>query len=236
MTSGIYIWPSLLAGDFGRLEESALKAQAAGADALHLDIMDGHFVPNLSMGPDVVKMARRCLNIPLSVHLMLSRPDLFVEVFVKAGAKTLTIHVESECDVLETLRRIRTLGACPGVAINPETPFEAVLPFLAEADEVLCMTVHPGFGGQKFMASVLPKITAIRRAGRTQPKSGGAGKAIPDITVDGGIDLSTVASVASAGANIMVAGSALFNSKDMALDLRQMRDKAGAVFCRDVTG
>lgn len=230
MKEDIYIWPSLLAGDFGRLEESALKAQAAGADALHLDIMDGHFVPNLSMGPDVVKMARHCLNIPLSVHLMLSRPDQFAEVFIKAGAASLTIHVESACDVLKTLRHIRALGASPGVAVNPETPFEAVLPFLGEVDEVLCMTVHPGFGGQQFMPEVLPKIAAIRRAARTQSGRDRAGDAFLGITVDGGIDLHTVSRVAQAGANIMVAGSALFKSRIMAQDLRQMREKARAVF------
>lgn len=234
MNGEIYIWPSLLAGDFGRLEESALNAQAAGADALHLDIMDGHFVPNLSMGPEVVKMARQCLNIPLSVHLMLSRPDQFAEVFIKAGATRLTIHVESSCDVLGTLRRIRALGASPGVAVNPETPFEAVLPFLDEVDEVLCMTVHPGFGGQKFMPEVLPKIAAIRRAAR--PRQARVGDAMLGIAVDGGIDLSTVTRVAEAGANIMVAGSALFKSKNMAQDLRQMREKARAVFGQDVAG
>lgn len=230
----ISIWPSLLAGDFGHLEEAALLAQSAGADALHLDIMDGHFVPNLSMGPDVVKMAHRCLKIPLNVHLMLTRPDLFAEVFVKAGATTLTIHVESACDISSTLRRIRALGARPGIAINPETPFEAVLPFLGETDEVLCMSVHPGFGGQKFMPEVLPKITAIRHAGRTQSKCGKGKDALTDISVDGGIDLSNIASVAAAGANSMVAGSSLYKSKNMAQDLRQMREKARAVFGKNL--
>jgi len=181
-------------------------------------------------------MARRCLNIPLSVHLMLSRPDQFAEVFIKAGATMLTIHAESSCDVLGTLRHIRALGAIPGVAVNPETPFEALLPFLGEVDEVLCMTVHPGLGGQTFMPEVLPKITAIRRAAQMRPGRERGGQGMLDITVDGGIDLNTVTRVAEAGANIMVSGSALFKSKTMAQDLRQMREKARAVFGKDVAG
>lgn len=226
MNGAIYIWPSLLAGDFGCLEASALAAQAAGADALHLDIMDGHFVPNLSMGPDVVKMARRSLDIPINVHLMVARPDKFVEAFSKAGATTLTIHVESSCDLWRTLKQIRALGARQGVAVNPETPLAAVQPFIGQVDEILCMTVHPGFGGQKFLPEVLPKITALRQAIRSAPGQGRGDPSLLGIAVDGGIDLDTVAQVAGAGANIMVAGSCLFQAADMKKTIAEMR--AGA--------
>jgi len=210
--------PSLLAGDFGHLETSAKKAEAAGGDALHIDIMDGVFVPNLSMGPDVVRMARRAVKIPLNVHLMMVRPDLYAEIFIKAGADTLLIQVESACDIFGTLKRIRELGAKPGIVLNPETPPEAVLSCLDEADEILCMTVHPGFGGQSFMPEVLPKIRALRKTTKAK-----------DIAVDGGIDLKNVTLVAEAGANAIVAGSSLFKAKDMAADLRLMREKAEAV-------
>ena len=209
--------PSLLAGDFGNLEASAKKAEASGGDALHLDIMDGCFVPNLSMGPDVVKMAGRAVHIPLNVHLMLIRPDLHIRRFVDAGADTILIHIESACDVSKTLNDIREAGAAPGLVLNPETPWEALRTHLDEADEILCMTVHPGFGGQGFMPEVLPKIEALRRAAGAK-----------DIVVDGGIDLKTVESAARAGANAIVAGSSLYSSKNMAADLLLMRQKVDA--------
>ncbi len=217
--------PSLLAGDFGNLASSARKAELSGADALHLDIMDGVFVPNISMGPDVVSMARRTVKMPLNVHLMIIRPDLYVKSFVAAGADTLLIQVESSCDILKTLRHIRALGVKPGIVLNPETPLKAILPFLSEVDEVLCMTVHPGFGGQSFMPEVLPKIRALRKVIADLSLKRG-GRKIKNIAVDGGINLETVVAAAGAGANAIVAGSALYKAKDMAADLRLMREKA----------
>ncbi len=227
----IQIWPSLLAGDFGRLADSARAAESAGADALHLDIMDGHFVPNLSMGPDVVKMARRTVRLPLNVHLMLTRPDRLAPAFVEAGAATLTLHVESQCDVAGTLRAIRALGATAGIVANPETPFEALAPFLDEADEVLCMSVHPGFGGQRFIPTVLPKLAALRRWARAAGREGGARPL--NLSVDGGIDLETGPRAAAAGANCLVAGSALYKARSMADDVRLLRERATSAYCRD---
>ena len=221
MTPCFRILPSLLAADTGRLADEARRAEAAGADELHLDIMDGHFVPNISFGPDVVAMARRAVRIPLNVHLMLSRPDLYAERFAKAGADTIQIHVEAECDVAATLRAIRGLGAHPAVVINPETDADALDPYLALADEVLCMTVHPGYGGQAFMAEVLPKVARVRA------KLDALGRA-PDfpLMVDGGVSPATVQDCARAGANAFVAGSALFRAADMAADVRLMRTLA----------
>lgn len=218
--------PSLLAGDFGNLESSALRAQDAGADALHMDIMDGHFVPNISFGPDVVGMARRVVKIQLSVHLMLVQPDLYLQQFAQAGANTLLIHVESGCDIARTLQRIRELGMRPGLALNPETPGESVIPYLPDIDEVLCMTVHPGFGGQKFMQETLPKISALSEAWFALLKKNRKEILSYRLAVDGGIDLENISAVAGAGVNVFIAGSALFNSTDMARDVSLMRTKA----------
>jgi len=219
MKPTVSILPSLLAGDFGRLEDSALKAEAAGGDALHLDIMDGHFVPNLSMGPDVVRMARRSVRIPLSVHLMVTRPDVLADAFIEAGAATLLIHAEAQGDIGGTLRRIRGKGVRPGLALNPETPAAALDPYWGAFDEVLCMTVHPGFGGQSFIPEVLPKISEIFSMSQ-------AGRATVDIGVDGGLDLDTVRQAAGAGANIIIAGSFLFKAADMGRTVANLRAAA----------
>jgi len=207
------ILPSLLAADFARLGDEILRAEASGADALHLDIMDPHFVPNISFGPDVVALARRTApGFHRNVHLMMSRPDLYLEKFAAAGAQTLQIHVEADCDVHVELRRIRDLGLRNAIVLNPETPVGRVEPYLGEVDEVLVMTVHPGYGGQKFIAECLPKVERIHSLAPDL-----------DIMVDGGINLETGAASARAGANMLVAGSHLFGQKDMKAAVYDMR-------------
>lgn len=207
------ILPSLLAADFGRLADEIRRAEASGADALHLDIMDPHFVPNLSFGPDVVALAKKTApDFYRNVHLMMSRPDLYLEKFAAAGAQTIQIHVEADCDVHAALARIRELGAKSAIVINPETPVEALAPYLDECDEVLVMTVHPGYGGQSFIAGCLPKVTWIR-----DRKPG------LDIMIDGGGNAETIPLAAKAGANQFVAGSYLFKQADMKAAVADLR-------------
>ena len=207
------ILPSLLAADFGRLADEILRAEASGAEALHLDVMDAHFVPNLSFGPDVVALAARVApGFYRNVHLMMTRPDLYLEAFAKAGAQTIQIHVEADCDIHTELKRIRAMGLRNAIVINPETPVEHLFPYLDEIDEALVMTVHPGYGGQKFIGDCMPKVETLRRI---RPDL--------DIMVDGGINAETALIAAKAGANQFVAGSYLFKQADMKSAVDAMR-------------
>ena len=209
----IEILPSLLAADFGRLGDEILRAEASGAEALHLDIMDAHFVPNLSFGPDVVKLATKVApRFYRNVHLMMSRPDLYLEKFAAAGAQTIQVHVEADCDLHVELKRIRAMGLKAAIVLNPETKVEMLAPYLDEIDEALVMTVHPGYGGQSFIAECLPKVTWLR-----------ARRPGLDIMVDGGVNAQTAVEAAKAGANQFVAGSYLFKQADMKAAVEDMR-------------
>ena len=209
----IEILPSLLAADFGILKDEILRAEASGAEALHLDIMDPHFVPNISFGPDVVALAKRVApSFYRNVHLMMSRPDLYIEKFAAAGAQTLQIHIEADCDLHTELRRIQALGVKRALVLNPETPAERLLPYLDEVDEILVMTVHPGYGGQKFIGECLSKVSLFREL-----------KPDLDIMIDGGGNAETIPLSAKAGANQFVAGSYLFRQADMRKAVEDLR-------------
>ena len=214
----IQILPSLLAADVGALGAEIARVARSGADALHLDVMDAHFVPNLSFGPDVVALARRVApGLFRNVHLMMTRPDLYLEAFARAGAQTIQVHVEADCDLHAELARIRALGLRAGLVLNPETPVGRVFPYLKACDELLVMTVHPGYGGQTFIADCLAKVTAVRaRAPHL------------DVMVDGGVNAETAVLAARAGANQFVAGSYLFRQADMAAAVAALRAACAA--------
>ncbi len=206
------IAPSVLSADFSRLADEIRDVERTGCDLIHVDVMDGHFVPNLTIGPVVVSAIRKVTKLPLDVHLMIDAPSRYIAEFRKAGADWITVHVEAEKDIRGVLKMIRDSGAKAGLSLRPKTPAENLSPFLQDLDLVLVMSVEPGFGGQSFMADMMEKIKVLR------PKFQGL------ISVDGGIDPSSAPRAVAAGADVLVAGNAVFGKKDRAQAIAQLRD------------
>jgi ribulose-phosphate 3-epimerase len=213
------IAPSILSADFSRLKEEIQAVEAAGADWIHADIMDGHFVPNLTFGPMVVEAVRRATGLPIDVHLMISEPDRYISDFAKAGATCISVHAETCTHLNRTVQLIRDSGARPGVVLNPATPVEALRWILEYLDFVLVMSVNPGFGGQRFIPNSIAKITLLR----TMISERGLNTLIE---VDGGVSPQTIADIAAAGADVFVAGSAIFNSPDYRQTIHALRQLA----------
>jgi len=212
------ILPSLLASDFGNLQDEIHRVEEAGACALHLDVMDGHFVPNISIGIPIVEAVRRVTDLPLDIHLMIERPERYVEQFRAAGADAMTIHVEAVADPRPLLDKIRSMGALAGLSLNPPTPLSAIEASLPHSDLILVMSVMPGFGGQKFDASALEKLSTLRDRSDVDAL----------LEVDGGINSETVGQCAEAGAELLVAGVAVFHTDDYAATIGQLQSKARA--------
>ena len=213
----IMIAPSLLSADFGRLAEEIREVEKAGCDALHIDVMDGHFVPNITVGPGVVSAIRKVTKLPLDVHLMIDDPSRYLADFRKAGADWITIHVEAEKDAAGAIRAIKALGAKAGLSLRPKTSIEELTPYLGELDLILVMSVEPGFGGQSFMPDQIMKVRELR------PKFKGL------ISIDGGIDPNTAPAVLEAGVDILVAGSAVFGKPDRAKAIRDLREVSSKI-------
>lgn len=211
----IKISPSMLSADFANLEKDLKRCEEAGSDLIHLDVMDGHFVPNITIGAPVIKAMKKVSNVPFDVHLMISEPLKYIKDFADAGADIITFHVESDSDVNETIDKIIECGCKPALSVKPNTPIDAVYPYVDKLAMVLVMTVEPGFGGQSFMADMMPKIEKLR-----------ADYPNLDIQVDGGVNTETVKTCAKAGANIFVAGSAVFSSDDMAKTIMELKENA----------
>ena len=216
MNAPIRIAPSILAADFGHLADEIVAVTEAGADWIHVDVMDGHFVPNLTLGPVIVEAARRATELPLDVHLMIEAPERSLESYVKAGADRVGVHVETCPHLHRTLAQIRELGARACVVLNPSTPAEAVEPVLGDTDQVLVMSVNPGFGGQSFIEGVLPKIAKLRSWITERELD-------VEIEIDGGIGAGTIGRAARAGANAFVAGTAVFRAPDYAAAITALR-------------
>ncbi len=214
----IKIAPSILSARFDRLGEQVKEAAEAGADLLHIDVMDGHFVPNLTMGPAIVSSIRALTKVPFDAHLMVTHPQHFITSFADVGVDDLTVHMESDHDVRKTIRAIRDAGVKPGLVLNPATPFDRAIPFLQEVDLLLVMTVQPGFAGQAFRSDVVPKIREARAyLDKERLKA--------ELQVDGGIKIDTATIVAEAGADILVSGSGIFPDH-VAANLKKLREVA----------
>jgi ribulose-phosphate 3-epimerase len=219
--ASVKIAPSILSADFGRLAEEVRAVEAAGADVIHVDVMDGRFVPNITIGPLVVRAVRAATRLPLDVHLMIVEPERYLEDFARAGADSITVHLEASPHLHRTVQHIKSLGKKAAVALNPHTSLDGLDVVLPDLDMVLIMSVNPGFGGQKFIDSVVPKIAALRAAVQRRGLA-------TDIEVDGGVAPNTVARVVGAGANVLVAGSAIFGAPngDYRGAIKALRDGA----------
>jgi ribulose-phosphate 3-epimerase len=210
------IAPSILSADFSRLGDEIRAVEAAGADYIHIDVMDGHFVPNITIGPLIVEAARRVTSLPLDVHLMIENPDRYIPDFAAAGADIIVMHAEAVHHLHRTVQLIKSLGKKAGVSLNPATPLNVLDYVIADLDLVLLMTVNPGFGGQSFIEACLPKIHALRAM---LDRRGGEA----ELEVDGGVKASNIARIAHAGADVFVAGSAVFGSPDYAATIAEMK-------------
>jgi ribulose-phosphate 3-epimerase len=210
--------PSILSADFSRLKDEIQAVEEAGADYIHIDVMDGHFVPNITIGPMVVEAVKKITSLPLDVHLMISDPDKYIEDFIKAGSNLLSVHVETCPHLQRTVTYIRDKGVKPAVVLNPSTDLYTLEYTLEEVDMVLLMTVNPGFGGQKFIPGMIPKIKKLRRLIDESQRS-------VELEVDGGINLENIGLVSQAGADVVVSGSAVFKSADCRETVREMKKK-----------
>jgi ribulose-phosphate 3-epimerase len=215
----IKIAPSILSADFSRLAEEVQAVDRAGADYIHIDVMDGHFVPNITIGPLVVAALRKVTDKPLDVHLMIENPDLYIADFAKAGADIITVHQEAVPHLHRTVQLIKSLGKRAGVSLNPATPVETLDVILDQLDLVLVMSVNPGFGGQAFISSALDKICALRQRITQRGLA-------TELQVDGGIKVDNIREVVAAGADVLVAGSAVFNANDYAATITALRERA----------